>query len=226
VALRTEWLSVDPYMRGRMRNTRKSYIPPFELNKPVVSGIVARVIASKDDKYQVGDRVISASSLSLSPSVGAHTDCLPHDTGLLPWQDYIVINPSSQPAAAGPFGLQKLDKFPAGVSFSSAVGALGMPGLTAYFGLLGARTRLFLTHTRSLLHAVSVANVVHVCVCRLAAITEPKEGETVFVSGAAGAVGSLVGQIAKIKGAFLARSLVMRRSVVLLLQRVDLALSI
>jgi NADPH-dependent curcumin reductase CurA len=66
------------------------------------------------------------------------------------------------------FGLQKIDQFPAGVSFSNAVGALGMPGLTAYFGLLE--------------------------------ITDPKEGETVFVSGAAGAVGSLVGQIAKLKG--------------------------
>ncbi|ELR18448.1 zincbinding dehydrogenase family oxidoreductase [Acanthamoeba castellanii str. Neff] len=145
VALRAEWLSVDPYLRGRMREGAKSYVPPFELNKPIVSGIVARVIASKDDNFKVGDRAIS----------------------LLPWQDYIVINPSTHPAGP-PFSLQKLDKFPPGVSFSNAVGALGMPGLTAYFGLLD--------------------------------IGDPKEGETVFVSGAAGAVGSLVGQIAKLKG--------------------------
>lgn len=59
VALRAEWLSVDPYLRGRMREGAKSYVPPFELNKPIVSGIVARVIASKDDNFKVGDRAIS-----------------------------------------------------------------------------------------------------------------------------------------------------------------------
>jgi NADPH-dependent curcumin reductase CurA len=61
VALRAEWLSVDPYLRGRMREGAKSYVPPFELNKPIVSGIVARVIASKDDNFKVGDRAISTS---------------------------------------------------------------------------------------------------------------------------------------------------------------------
>jgi len=140
--LRAEWLSVDPYMRGRMRAGEKSYVPPFELNKPVVSGIVARVVASKNDGFAVGDRVV----------------------GFLPWQDYILITPE-QPLLTS---IQKLDKMPPGVSFSTAVGAIGMPGLTAYFGLLD--------------------------------ITNPQEGETVFVSGAAGAVGSLVGQIAKLKG--------------------------
>ena len=63
-------------------------------------------------------------------------------SGLLPWQDYIVIYPSTLPTDS----LQKLDKFPPGVSFSNAVGALGMPGLTAYFGLLGTHTRTHGTH--------------------------------------------------------------------------------
>jgi NADPH-dependent curcumin reductase CurA len=68
-------------------------------------------------------------------------------TGLLPWQDYIVINPSTHPAGP-PFSLQKLDKFPPGVSFSNAVSALGMPGLTAYFGLLGTHPQTWISQTR------------------------------------------------------------------------------
>ncbi len=129
-----------------MREGAKSYIAPFELNKPIVSGIVARVIASKDDNFQVGDRAISTSPHTHAPP-HTHTVmarladlvcCSLVTTGLLPWQDYIVINPSTHPVGP-PFSLQKLDKFPPGVSFSNAVGALGMPGLTAYFGLLGTR---------------------------------------------------------------------------------------
>jgi NADPH-dependent curcumin reductase CurA len=120
--------------------------------------------------------------------------CALMTAGMLPWQDYIVINPSTLPSDS----LQKLDKFPPGVSFSNAVGALGMPGLTAYFGLLGTHTHTRHTQTRhdtrhTALLPVWLA-VVHTDIC------DPKEGETVFVSGAAGAVGSLVGQIAKLKG--------------------------
>ncbi len=116
-------------------------------------------------------------------------------SGLLPWQDYIVINPSTHPVGP-PFSLQKLDKFPPGVSFSNAVGALGMPSLTAYFGLLGTHA-----HTAHARHDPHDTRPSYLCGLRwYTDICDPKEGETVFVSGAAGAVGSLVGQIAKLKG--------------------------
>ena len=82
--------------------------------------------------------------------------CSVMTTGLLPWQDYIVINPSTHPVGP-PFSLQKLDKFPPGVSFSNAVGALGMPGLTAYFGLLG-------THTHATIHTTHGALTCVACV--------------------------------------------------------------
>ncbi|WP_139923500.1 NADP-dependent oxidoreductase [Hymenobacter sp. DG01] len=135
VLLKTLYVSVDPYMRGRM-NEGKSYVPPFELNQPVAGGAVAEVIDSKLHSLPVGSLV----------------------TGNLPWQQYIV--------SAGQ-GLQVISADEAPASYY--LGLLGMPGLTAYFGLLD--------------------------------ICDPKPGETVVVSGAAGAVGLIVGQIAKIKGA-------------------------
>ncbi|MGB3566164.1 MAG: NADP-dependent oxidoreductase [Priestia megaterium] len=135
VLVQTLYLSVDPYMRGRMNDT-KSYVPPFELNAPLAGGIVARVTESKSDRFKEGDIVM----------------------GMLPWKRY---------SAAEAKNLQKVD--PELAPITTAIGVLGMPGLTAYFGLLE--------------------------------IGQPKEGETVVVSGAAGAVGSVVGQIAKIKGA-------------------------
>ncbi|RPD45005.1 NADP-dependent oxidoreductase [Hymenobacter sediminis] len=135
VLLKTLYVSVDPYMRGRM-NEGKSYIPPFELNQPIAGGAVAEVIDSNLYSLPVGALV----------------------TGNLPWQQYIVSEGQ---------GLQIISPDEAPASYY--LGLLGMPGLTAYFGLLD--------------------------------ICEPKPGETVVVSGAAGAVGLIVGQIAKIKGA-------------------------
>jgi NADPH-dependent curcumin reductase CurA len=134
VLIRTRFLSVDPYMRGRMRD-QKSYVPPFALNEVIAGGVVGDVIESRAPAFQPGDIV----------------------TGLLGWRLYSV-------AKAGE--IRKVDPNIAPVT--TALGILGMPGLTAYFGLLD--------------------------------IGQPQEGETVVVSGAAGAVGMTVCQIAKIKG--------------------------
>ena len=135
VLLRTLYISVDPYLRGRMREGR-SYIPPFEVGQVIVSGTVAEVVESKSPLFKTGD-IVSG--------------------GLLPWQLYSVARPEM---------LQKVD--PKLASITTALGVLGMPGLTAYFGLLD--------------------------------IGHPQPGETVVVSGAAGAVGTVVCQLAKIKG--------------------------
>ena len=134
VLARTLVLSVDPYMRSRMRDA-KSYAPPVQIGETMVGGTVSRIIRSNHPDFREGDIV----------------------EGRLGWQDYAISNGE---------GLRKVD--PALAPISTALGVLGMPGLTAYFGLLE--------------------------------ICQPKEGETVVVSAAAGAVGSLVGQIAKIKG--------------------------
>ena len=134
VLIQTLYLSVDPYMRGRMSD-RKSYVPPYELNGVVGGGAVGRVLQSKSPSYREGDIVL----------------------GNYGWQRYAVASADQ---------LQKVN--PELAPITTALGVLGMPGLTAYFGLLD--------------------------------IGQPKEGETVVVSGAAGAVGMTVGQIAKIKG--------------------------
>lgn len=128
------WLSVDPYMRGRM-NDSYTYVGPFEIGKVMGGGSVGRVVESKHPKWKEGDWFV----------------------GDLGWQEYVVSDGS---------GLMKID--PNLAPPQTALYVLGMPGMTAYFGLLD--------------------------------ICDPKPGETVFVSGAAGAVGSVVGQIAKIKG--------------------------
>ncbi|WP_203289501.1 NADP-dependent oxidoreductase [Metabacillus sp. cB07] len=135
VLIRTLYLSVDPYMRGRM-NEGKSYVAPFELNQPISGGVVGEIVEANGSRLKKGDFVI----------------------GNLPWQEYSV---------AGENEVRQID--PSLAPIQAYLGILGMPGLTAYFGLLE--------------------------------IGKPKEGETVVVSGAAGAVGSIVGQIAKIKGA-------------------------
>src|ERR1700694_1190077 len=134
VLLRTRFLSVDPYMRGRMRD-QKSYAAPFALNEVIAGAVVAEVTESRAPAFQPGDTV----------------------TGHLGWRLYSVARAEQ---------LRKIDPNIAPVS--TALGVLGMPGLTAYFGLLD--------------------------------IGRPLEGETVVVSGAAGAVGMTVCQIAKNKG--------------------------
>ncbi|MDX6611053.1 MAG: NADPH:quinone reductase [Blastocatellia bacterium] len=133
VLVRTLYISVDPYLRGRMREGR-SYVAPFEVDQVIESGAIGSVVESRDPKFQKGDIV----------------------SGMFGWRLYNVV-----PAA----GLMKV--LP-GIPITTALGVLGMPGLTAYFGLLD--------------------------------IGDPKAGETVVVSGAAGAVGMTVCQIAKIKG--------------------------
>lgn len=134
VLLKITYVSVDPYLRGRMIDA-ESYIEPFELGKPIVSGCVAEVIESKSSKLNSGDFV----------------------TGLLEWKEKQVAKADS---------LKKVN--PKQAPLSAYLGVLGMTGLTAYFGLTD--------------------------------IGKPKKGETLVVSGAAGAVGTVVGQIGKILG--------------------------
>ncbi len=132
--VKTAYLSVDPYMRGRITGV-KSYADPVNIGDVMVGGTVGRVVESKSPNFSVGDYV----------------------SGQWGWREHAAVDAKT---------LRKLDAKVAPVS--TALGVLGMPGMTAYFGLLD--------------------------------ICNPKPGETVVVSGAAGAVGSLVGQIAKIKG--------------------------
>jgi len=132
--LRTVYLSLDPYMRGRM-NAGPSYAPPVEIGQVMEGGTFSEVVESKTAELGPGDLVV----------------------GYTGWQEYSV---------AGVKGLRRID--PKLAPISTALGILGMPGLTAYTGLMN--------------------------------IGQPKAGETVVVAAAAGAVGSAVGQIAKIKG--------------------------
>ncbi len=134
--VKTLWLSLDPYMRGRMSD-RKSYAKPTEIGEVMPAGVVGQVIESNIKEYQPGEFV----------------------TGMHGWQQYAI-------ARADDYRLFKVD--PENAPLSTAIGVTGMPGQTAYFGLL--RVGL------------------------------PVKGETVVVSAASGAVGSAVGQIAKIKG--------------------------
>jgi len=136
VLLKAEYISVDPYMRGRM-NDVKSYAPSFEVDQPIAGGVVAKVIESKSNSFTNGDIVF----------------------GMLPWATYSIEQSEN---------LRKVDPSLAPPSYY--LGILGMPGLTAYFGIMD--------------------------------IGKPKTGETVVISGAAGAVGIVAGQIAKIQGAY------------------------
>ena len=133
ILVRSRYLSVDPYIRGRLTGVT-TYVKGIQPGELVGAGAVGEVVESNDPRFAPGDIA----------------------EGMLGWQEYAVA-----PAKA----LRKFD--PEGHPISAALYVLGMPGLTAYFGLLE--------------------------ICR------PQPGETVVVSGAAGAVGSLVGQIAKIK---------------------------
>jgi NADPH-dependent curcumin reductase CurA len=132
--VRVRLLSVDPYMRGRMRDA-ESYAEPWDVGDALRGGVVGEVVDSESDAYEVGDLV----------------------TGEGAWADYATLDDDDvapvDPTVADP---------------EAYLGVLGMPGRTAYFGLLE--------------------------------VGEPKPGDTVVVSGAAGAVGSVVGQIAKRNG--------------------------
>lgn len=134
VLVRSIYLSLDPYMRGRMSEA-DSYAPPVAIGEVMIGGAVAFVLESADPKFRVGDAV----------------------EGMLGWQEYAVVQGHE---------LRRID--PSLAPISTALGVLGMPGLTAFFGLLD--------------------------------ICDPQRGETVVVSGAAGAVGMLAGQIARIQG--------------------------
>lgn len=135
VLVKTLYLSVDPYMRGRMRDV-KSYVAPFKLDEAISGGVLAEVIESNSELLKKGDIV----------------------NGTLDWAQYSIVKAEK---------VQKVD--PTIAPITTRLGILGLTGLTAYFGLLD--------------------------------IGKPQSGETVVVSGAAGAVGSIVGQIAKLKGA-------------------------
>ena len=129
------YLSVDPYMRGRMSD-RASYARPVGIGEVMVGGTVARVVTSNAEGYAAGDIVV----------------------GYGGWQDYSLFKADDRQ-------VMKVDP---SLSISTALGVCGMPGVTAYFGLLK--------------------------------LGEPKPGETVVVSAASGAVGSVVGQMAKLLG--------------------------
>ena len=135
VLMRTLYLSLDPYMRGRM-SAAKSYAKPAAVGEPMVGATVGEIVSSRNPRFAVGDIVL----------------------GYGGWQQYAL-------SSGG--GLRKLD--PAAAPVSTALGVLGMPGMTAYVGLTE--------------------------------IGQPKSGETVVVAAASGAVGSVVGQLAKINGA-------------------------
>ncbi|MGL1012372.1 NADP-dependent oxidoreductase [Vibrio vulnificus] len=132
--LRSVYLSLDPYMRGRMSDA-KSYAEPVGIDEVMVGGTVCQVEASNHAEFEVGEWVLAY-------------------TG---WQDYALSDGE---------GLIKLGKQPSHPSY--ALGVMGMPGFTAYMGLLD--------------------------------IGQPKEGDTLVVAAATGAVGSMVGQIGKLKG--------------------------
>ena len=138
VLVKNHYLSLDPYMRGRM-NDGKSYAQPQLLNTTMGGGTVGEVVASKNPAYAVGDKVV----------------------GMGGWQLYSVVD------AGTPGVLRKVDT--THVPLSAYLGAVGMPGVTAWVGLV--------------------------------TIIDPKPGETVVVSAASGAVGSMVGQLAKARGA-------------------------
>ncbi len=139
VLVKTLMLSLDPAMRGWM-NEGKSYIEPVGIGEVMRAGGVGRVVASNTPAFTVGDHV--------SGALGVQQYCALDEAGIRK-AGLVTIDPSLAPP----------EKW---------LNALGMPGMTAYFGLLD--------------------------------VGQPKEGETVVVSGAAGAVGQTVGQVAKIKG--------------------------
>jgi NADPH-dependent curcumin reductase CurA len=134
ILVRNIYISVDPYMRGRMRG-QKSYVEPFPLGQTMKGGCVGQIVSSNNEAYQIGEYVLSMNG----------------------WREYYISD-----------GKDLTKIHPSEFPIQAYLGVLGMPGMTAYVGLLD--------------------------------IGGPKENETVFVSAASGAVGSVVCQIAKIKG--------------------------
>ena len=132
--VRNHYMSLDPYMRGRM-NDGKSYALPQALNAVMGGGTVGEVVASKNEGFKAGDKVV----------------------GMGGWQQYQVVTAEQRGM------LRKVDD--SKVPLSAYLGAVGMPGVTAWYGLMK--------------------------------IIEPKAGETIVVSAASGAVGGVVGQLAK-----------------------------
>ncbi|HMO45904.1 MAG TPA: NADP-dependent oxidoreductase [Rubrivivax sp.] len=137
VLVRLHYMSVDPYMRGRMSDA-KSYAAPQPLNQVMQGRSAGEVVASKSEAFRVGERVV----------------------GMGGWQQYQLVDAKQRGV------LQKIDT--TRVPMSAYLGAVGMPGVTAWVGLN--------------------------------TIIEPKAGETLVVSAASGAVGSVVGQLAKARG--------------------------
>lgn len=137
VLVQHHYLSLDPYMRGRM-NDSKSYAAAQPLGQVMGGGTVGEVVESRHAQFAVGDKVV----------------------GMGGWQQYSVVGANAVGA------LRKVDT--THIPLSAYLGAVGMPGVTAWYGLMK--------------------------------ICEPKAGETVVVSAASGAVGSVVGQLAKAKG--------------------------
>ena len=137
VLVRHHFLSLDPYMRGRM-NDAKSYAKPQNLNEVMGGGTVGEVVESKHPGYAPGDKVV----------------------GMGGWQEYSVVD------AGVPGMLRKADT--ARIPLSAYLGSVGMPGVTAWYGLTQ--------------------------------ICKPEAGKTIVVSAASGAVGSVVGQLAKARG--------------------------
>ena len=137
VLVRNHYLSLDPYMRGRM-NDAKSYAQPQPLGEVMQGGTAGEVVESRSPKFAVGDKVV----------------------GFGGWQEYTVVD-ASQPGS-----LKKVDT--THVPLSHYLGAVGMPGVTAWYGLVK--------------------------------IIAPKEGDTVVVSAATGAVGSAFAALAKARG--------------------------
>ena len=135
VLVKLRYLSVDPYMRGRM-DAGESYAEPWEVDEPLEGAAVGEVVDETGTEFAAGDTVV----------------------GNMSWSEYHLANAD---------GLQRIET--GALPVSTALGVLGMPGRTAYFG------------TREVL--------------------EPRAGDTVVVSAAAGAVGSVVGQLAKLQGA-------------------------
>ncbi len=137
VLIKHHYLSLDPYMRGRMNDVR-SYAPPQKLNEVMIGGTVGEVVESKHPSFTAGEFVL----------------------GMGGWQQYSIIDGGARGA------VRKVD--PSRIPLTAYLGAAGMPGITAWYGLTK--------------------------------IVEAQAGQTVTVSAASGAVGSVVGQLAKARG--------------------------